>query len=69
MMIKYDESADALYIRLKERKYSESDEIKNGFIIDYDDNGIIIGLEILDASHYLNPQELSSVNYDFRNAG
>ena len=36
MRVRYDEQVDALYIRLKETSYHESDEIKEGFIVDYD---------------------------------
>ena len=63
MHIRYDESADALYIRLRESKYYESDEIKEGFILDYDEGKNIIGIEILDVSSYLSLGELSSVSY------
>ncbi len=64
MKIHYDERSDALSIKLKESKYFESDEIKEGFILDFDEDGNIIGMEILDASRYLNPDELSSVKFD-----
>ena len=63
MRIRYDEKADALYIRLRESKYYESDEIKEGFILDYDEAGNVIGIEILDASSYLLPSDLSSVSF------
>ncbi len=64
MRIRYDEKVDALYIRLRESKYFESDEIKEGFILDYDKEGNIVGIEILDASSYLLPSELSSVSFE-----
>ncbi len=68
MRIKYDEKMDALYIRFREAEYEESDEIKDGFILDYDINGNIIGIEILDASSYMLPTELSSVNFEIERA-
>ena len=64
MRIRYDETVDALYIRLKEAEYYESDEIKDGFILDYDKDGNIIGIEILDVSSYLQPSELSAVSFE-----
>lgn len=64
MKVRYDEKADAVYIKLKESKYYDSDEIKKGVIVDYDKKGKIIGIEILDASHYLLPEELSSVQFE-----
>ena len=68
MRIRYNEKSDALYIRFREEKYFESDEIKEGFILDYDQNGNIIGIEILDASDYLNVDELSTVQFNVEKA-
>jgi len=64
MRVRYDEEADALYIKLQEGGYHESDEIKDGFILDYDINGNIIGIEILDASTHLAVADLSTVNFE-----
>ena len=68
MKIRYDENVDALYIRLREGKYYESDEIKEGIILDYDEAGNIIGIEILDASSYLLPTDLSSISFQIDKA-
>ncbi len=68
MRISYDEKADALYIRLKETTYYESDEIKEGVLLDYDDKGNLVGIEILDASEYLSGEELASVTYNVERA-
>ena len=64
MRVRYDEEADALYIKLQEGGYHESDEIKDGFILDYDIDGNIIGIEILDASSHLAVADLSTVNFE-----
>lgn len=45
MKLRYDEQVDILYIRRKEAPYHESDEIREGFILDYDKDGNIIGIE------------------------
>lgn len=50
MNIRYDSQADALYIKFRERPIEESDEIKEGTIVDFDINGKVIGIEILNAS-------------------
>jgi len=62
MKIKYDKEVDVLYISLSEKKIKESDESKPGIIIDYDKDGAIAGIEILDASKRIkNP---SRVEYE-----
>ena len=50
MKIKYDQSLDVLYIRLSDAPIEESDSEKPGVIIDYDENGAIVAIEILNAS-------------------
>ncbi|MBK7873945.1 MAG: DUF2283 domain-containing protein [Saprospiraceae bacterium] len=50
MKIKYDQSLDVLYIRLSDAPIKESDSEKPGIIIDYDENGAIVAIEILNAS-------------------
>ena len=47
-MMKYDKSADALYITLKKGKVSKTKE-RSGYLVDYDKKGDLLGLEIL---HY-----------------
>jgi uncharacterized protein YuzE len=48
--ITYDPNADALYIKLKEDKIDESDEIAKGIVVDYDIEQNPVGIEILNAS-------------------
>jgi uncharacterized protein YuzE len=50
MVIKYDKESDIIYIQFSERKIVESDEDKPGIILDYGEEGEIIGIEILNAS-------------------
>ncbi len=59
MNIKYDKAADAIYLKLSDVEVAESDEEKPGIILDYDKEGNIVGIELLDASHKtLNPATL-----------
>ena len=64
MRITYDEKTDTLYIRFSEKKYFQSDELKQNFIVDYDKNQKIIAIEVLHASDMLSTDELSSVSFD-----
>lgn len=50
MRIHYSHEADALYIRLKETEIKNSDEIAEDIIMDYDEKGNMVGIEILSAS-------------------
>ncbi len=59
MKVKYDPEVDVLSILLSEDPVAESDESKPGVILDYDKNGNVVGLEILDASKHMgNPMSV-----------
>lgn len=50
MHITYDKEADAAYISLQDDKVHTSVEADNNTVIDYDKEGRVVGIEILDAS-------------------
>lgn len=50
MQAKYDSEVDVLRIRWSDAPIDESDEDKPGVILDYDKDGNIVGVEILNAS-------------------
>jgi uncharacterized protein YuzE len=59
MKVKYDPDVDILRITLKDTEIDESDEETPGIILDFDRDGNIIGLEILQASQRIdNPQAI-----------
>ena len=63
MRIRYDEKNNAMYIRFSEEKYFESDEIKEGFIVDYNKEGQVIGLEIL-VSENLPKEAFTQITFE-----
>ncbi len=50
MKVTYDAEVDVLRIVLRNAPIEESDEDKPGVILDYDKDGNVIGLEVLNAS-------------------
>ena len=51
MKVRYDQKTDTLTMLLREDvAVAESDEGRPGVILDYDENGNLISIEVLDAS-------------------
>jgi uncharacterized protein YuzE len=50
MRVRVDQAADAVYLNLTDRPIKDSAEVADGIVVDYDDEGRIVGVEILDAS-------------------
>ncbi len=59
MKLTYDPEVDVLRIVLAETPVEESDEDKPGVILDYDRQGNLVGLEVLNASKRVaNPRSV-----------
>jgi uncharacterized protein YuzE len=62
MRIEYDKEVDAAYIYLeypiKDGEAKKTIEINNNIIIDFDEKGKMIGVEVLNASKVLNKKTL-----------
>jgi len=66
MKASYDPKTDTLSFILKENaEVAESDEGKPGVILDYDEGGDLVSMEILDASRRVTEAQ----KMDFRIAG
>ena len=50
MKFSYDKKEDILAIWFSQGKYTKSEEVADGIILDRDKQGRIIGIEIMDAS-------------------
>ena len=64
----YDAKVDALYIRWTEAKIVESDEVSEGVILDYDSDGNVVGVEVLNASQkiagFTQKRELTAIAHN-----
>ena len=57
MKVIYDNETDTLSIILSDGKVAESDEARDGLILDYDKGGRLVSLELLDASDQIKEPE------------
>lgn len=53
MKVIFDPETDTLSIIFRDEKISESDEVREGMIIDYSKDGKIVSIEIMDASEQI----------------
>lgn len=52
MNFNYDSTTDSLYISLHEDTSTESEELSDGLILDYNSAGKVVGMDIQHASGY-----------------
>jgi uncharacterized protein YuzE len=63
--IEYDPEADALYIQIREAaRPSDNIDIEEGVTVDVDEQGHIVGLEVLDASKRLSSSDLTTITIE-----
>ena len=63
MRLKVDKKSDTLYLRLDESKVVESEEVRPGVILDFDNEGRVVGVEFLGISSRATWEELSSLQF------
>jgi uncharacterized protein YuzE len=49
----YDSETDALYVRFAAAKVVDSEEVAPGVMLDFDEEGRIVGVEVLEARRHL----------------
>ncbi len=47
MRLHFDEKADALYLRLDDSSVVESEEVRPGIVLDFNQRNQVVGIEIL----------------------
>ena len=58
MTLSYDPETDSLYIHLVERPGTDSDEVADGVVLDFDEAGGIVGIDVQHASQHVDITKL-----------
>lgn len=53
MKVRYDPEVDALYLRFTEAAVVDSEEVRPGVVFDFDADGKIVAIEVLDAAEHM----------------
>jgi len=70
MHVRVDHAADAIYLNLTDRPIKDSEEVADGIVVDYDAEGRIVGVEILDASKRTDdPEVLKQFSFELPTVG
>jgi uncharacterized protein YuzE len=64
MRLRVDRENDALYFRLDETEIVESEEVQPGVILDFDKDGRVVGMEMLDISTRTKPETLRVLQFE-----
>ncbi len=64
MKLKLDREQDALYFRLDETPIIESEEVQPGVILDFNSEGKVVGIELLNISKRIVPENLNVLQYE-----
>jgi len=59
MRLRIDKEDDALYLRLDEAPIIESEEVEPGVILDFDAEGRVVGVEMLNLSTRTTAQQIN----------
>jgi uncharacterized protein YuzE len=62
MRVVFDEQADAIYVRLDETLIAESEEVRPGVVLDFDDRQQVVGIEILGVNGRISRESLREVH-------
>ncbi|MFC1789112.1 DUF2283 domain-containing protein [Thermodesulfobacteriota bacterium] len=63
MKLKVDKENNAIYFRLDENAIVESEEVRPGVILDFDENGRVVGVEFLDIAERVSQEELTTLQF------
>lgn len=64
MKVHFDRESDALYIRLDDSRIVESEEVKPGVVLDFNEQNQVVGVEILDAGKRVPESSLKQMHFE-----
>jgi uncharacterized protein YuzE len=66
MKLSYDPETDSLYIHLLDRPSKDSDEVADGVVLDFDEDGGLVGIDVQHASQHADISRLMLNKMPFR---
>ena len=64
MRMRYDEKADALYLRLDDSAIIESEEVQPGIVLDFNSEKQVVGIEVLDLKRRVPKADLTQLQFE-----
>ena len=64
MKVHFDEKIDALYFRLDDSKIVDSEEVKPGIVLDYNDKNQVVGVESLNVKKRVPEASLKEMKFE-----
>lgn len=64
MRLRVDKENDALYFQLDESAVVESEEVQPGVILDFNAEGDVVGIELLNLSKRVAPERLRVLQFE-----
>jgi uncharacterized protein YuzE len=62
--LRYEEKADAIYLRLDDSRIVESEEVEPGVVLDFNENNQVVGVEILRVKERAPAANLKQIEFE-----
>lgn len=64
MKLRIDKQNDALYFHLDESAVVESEEVQPGVILDFNNQGSVVGIELLNIRSWISAEKLNVIQFE-----
>jgi uncharacterized protein YuzE len=64
MKVHFDEKADAIYLRLDESSIVDSEEVRPGIVLDFNERDEVVGIEILRVKQRVPLADLRQMQFE-----